>query len=279
MFGSVRFYESCHKEGIKPILGCDLWITNEEDPAHPFRLTVYCMDHDGYHSLCVLLTRAWLENQCHVKGRGEVKESWLAGEGTKGLIGISGGPEGEIQTLFRRGKTAEAEAAAEKLAHFFPDRFYLDLQRAGRPATKPPSGFSAIRPRSWSSRLSRRTRCSSRKKEDFIAHEVRVCIAEGYTLADPKRPKRYTEDQYLKSPEEMMSLFADIPSAIENTVEIAKRCNVDGILSKPQLRFSKRRKACRSMITSIISRMTALRKGSNSFTRMKRSERGAPALS
>ena len=127
MFGSVRFYESCHKEGIKPILGCDLWITNEEDPAHPFRLTVYCMDHDGYHSLCVLLTRAWLENQCHVKGRGEVKESWLAGEGTKGLIGISGGPEGEIQTLFRRGKTAEAEAAAEKLAHFFPDRFYLCL--------------------------------------------------------------------------------------------------------------------------------------------------------
>ena len=109
MFGSVRFYESCHKEGIKPILGCDLWITNEEDPAHPFRLTVYCMDHDGYHSLCVLLTRAWLENQCHVKGRGEVKESWLAGEGTKGLIGISGGPEGEIQTLFRRGKTAEAK--------------------------------------------------------------------------------------------------------------------------------------------------------------------------
>ena len=235
MFGSVRFYESCHKEGIKPILGCDLWITNEEDPAHPFRLTVYCMDHDGYHSLCVLLTRAWLENQCHVKGRGEVKESWLAGEGTKGLIGISGGPEGEIQTLFRRGKTAEAEAAAEKLAHFFPDRFYLDLQRAGRPGDEAAVRFLCNTAAKLELPVVATHPVQFQKKEDFIAHEVRVCIAEGYTLADPKRPKRYTEDQYLKSPEEMMSLFADIPSAIENTVEIAKRCNVDDILSKPQL--------------------------------------------
>lgn len=235
MFGSVRFYESCHKEGIKPILGCDLWITNEEDPAHPFRLTVYCMDHDGYHSLCVLLTRAWLENQCHVKSRGEVKESWLAGEGTKGLIGISGGPEGEIQTLFRRGKTAEAEAAAEKLAHFFPDRFYLDLQRAGRPGDEAAVRFLCNTAAKLELPVVATHPVQFQKKEDFIAHEVRVCIAEGYTLADPKRPKRYTEDQYLKSPEEMMSLFADIPSAIENTVEIAKRCNVDDILSKPQL--------------------------------------------
>lgn len=235
MFGSVRFYESCHKEGIKPILGCDLWITNEEDPAHPFRLTVYCMDHDGYHSLCVLLTRAWLENQCHVKDRGEVKESWLAGEGTKGLIGISGGPEGEIQTLFRRGKTAEAEAAAEKLSHFFPDRFYLDLQRAGRPGDEAAVRFLCNAAAKLELPVVATHPVQFQKKEDFIAHEVRVCIAEGYTLADPKRPKRYTEDQYLKSPEEMMSLFADIPSAIENTVEIAKRCNVDGILSKPQL--------------------------------------------
>ncbi len=164
-----------------------------------------------------------------------MKESWLAGEGTKGLIGISGGPEGEIQTLFRRGKTAEAEAAAEKLAHFFPDRFYLDLQRPGVRATKPPSGFSAIRPRSWSSRLSRRTRCSSRKKK--ISSRMKSVSALPKATRLPIRSARSvtTEDQYLKSPEEMMSLFADIPSAIENTVEIAKRCNVDDILSKPQL--------------------------------------------
>lgn len=234
MFGSVRFYEQCHKAGIKPILGCDLWMSNPEKPEKPFRFTVYCMDHDGYHSLCVLLTRAWLENQV-TKGRGEVKEEWFAGGGTKGLIALTGGPEGEVQRLLRRDKKAEAEAAALRLASHFPGRFYLDLQRAGREGDEEAVRFLCGVGARHGLPVVATHPVQFMDPGDFIAHEVRVCIAEGYTLSDPRRPKNYTEDQYLKSPEEMAELFADIPSAIENTVEIAKRCNVDGILSKPQL--------------------------------------------
>ena len=234
MFGSVRFYEQCHKAGVKPLLGCDLWMSNPKDPAKPYRLTVYCMDHDGYHSLCVLLTRAWLENQV-TKGRGEVKEEWLEGEGTKGLIALSAGPAGEVQTLFQRGKLPEAEAAALRLAAYFPDRFYLDLQRAKRPGDEEAVRFlCGVAARNGLPVVATHP-VQFMEPSDFVAHEVRVCIADGYTLSDPRRPRIYTEDQYLKSPEEMAALFADIPSALENTVEIAKRCNVDGILSKPQL--------------------------------------------
>ncbi|MEI3144283.1 MAG: hypothetical protein V8S69_03135 [Dakarella massiliensis] len=169
------------------------------------------------------------------KGQGRSEGILARRRRDKGLIGISGGPEGEIQTLFRRGKTAEAEAAAEKLSHFFPDRFYLDLQRAGRPGDEAAVRFLCNAAAKLELPVVATHPVQFQKKEDFIAHEVRVCIAEGYTLADPKRPKRYTRSQYLKSPEEMMSLFADIPSAIENTVEIAKRCNVDGISVSRQL--------------------------------------------
>lgn len=235
MFGSVRFYESCHKHGIKPLLGCDLWISNDSEPLRPHRLTVYCMDHDGYHSLCVLLTRAWLENQKNVKGRGEVREEWMRGDGTKGLIGLSGGPLGEIQSLFAKGKALEAKGAAERISKLFPGRFYLELQRAKRPGDESAVRFLCQTAAELALPVVATHPVQFLKKEDFIAHEVRVCIAEGYTLADPRRPRDYTEDQYLKSPEEMITLFSDIPSAIENTVEIAKRCNVDGILSKPQL--------------------------------------------
>ncbi len=235
MFGSVRFYEECHKKGIKPVLGCDLWMSNPADPQKPNRLTVYCMDHDGYHSLCVLLTRAWLENQSVMKGRGEVREEWLKGEGTRGLICLTGGPDGEIQRLFARGKTEEASLAVRRLSAYFPGRFYLELQRAKRPGDEAAVRFLCAEALKQELPVVATHPVQFQKKEDFIAHEVRVCIAEGYTLADPRRPKPYTEDQYLKSPEEMRELFADIPAAIENTVEIAKRCNVDGILSKPQL--------------------------------------------
>ena len=235
LFGGVRFYEQCHKAGIKPILGCDLWITNPVEPLKPHRLTVYCMDHDGYHSLCVLLTRAWMENQGTVKGRGEVLEEWLRGDGTRGLIALSGGPLGEIQKLFQRGKPDAAAQAAERLASLFPDRFYLDLQRAGRPGDEAAVHFLCNLAADLSLPVVATHPVQFLEKGDFIAHEVRVCIADGYTLNDPRRPKEYTEDQYLKSPEEMCALFADIPSALRNSVEIAKRCNVDGILSKPQL--------------------------------------------
>lgn len=234
MFGSVRFYEQCHKAGIKPILGSDLWITNDEDRQHPFRLTVYCMNHDGYHSLCVLLTRAWLENQV-VKGRGEVRGEWLQGDGSKGLIALSGGPEGEVQSFFSRGKPERAREAALRLAGCFPDRFYLDLQRAGRPGDEAGVRFLCALAAQEGLPVVATHPVQFMEAKDFIAHEVRVCIAEGYTLADPRRPRLFTEDQYLKSPQEMIELFRDIPSAVANTVEIAKRCNVDGILSKPQL--------------------------------------------
>lgn len=235
IFGALRFYSHAIADGIKPIVGCDLWVTNL-DPSKrdkPYRLTIYCQNHEGYLKLCELLSKGWMENQ--YLGRGEVRLEWFTEENCKGLICLSGGPQGIIERHILAKKFDEAEAIAQKLVKAFPGRFFIDLQRAGRKndnaiASKmanfavkmnlPPVATHPIQ---------------FLKKEDFRAHEVRCCISGGFVLEDSRRPKDYSPEQYLKTEEEMRELFADIPQAIDNTVVIAERCNLDGVLQKPQL--------------------------------------------
>ncbi|MDO4938259.1 MAG: DNA polymerase III subunit alpha, partial [Sutterellaceae bacterium] len=235
IFGALRFYSHAIADGIKPIVGCDLWVTNLEADKrdHPHRLTVYCQNHQGYLKLCELLSKGWMENQW--LGRGEVRLDWLTEENCQGLICLSGGPLGIIEKHIVAKKYEEAEAITRQLMKAFPDRLYIDLQRAGRKnddaiASKmanfavkmnlPPVATHPIQ---------------FLKPEDFRAHEVRCCISGGYVLADTRRPKDFSSEQYLKTEEEMRALFADIPQAIENTVVIAERCSLDGVLQKPQL--------------------------------------------
>ena len=233
IFGAIRFYKAARGKGVKPIIGCDLWITNDTDRDNPHRLLVLVQDREGYHSLCELLTKAWLENQ--YKNRGEVRNEWLSGELTRGLIALSGGPTGEVGMQMAAGQSEAARAAARRLAAAFPGRFYLELQRAGRAGDESQCRAALALAIELSLPVVATHPVQFLAREDFTAHEARVCIAEGYTLSDPRRPKRFTEEQYLKTQAEMAELFADVPVALANAVEIAKRCNLDLVLGKPQL--------------------------------------------
>ena len=235
LFGALRFYSHAMADGIKPIVGCDLWITNTAQGKrdNPYRLTLYCQNHDGYLSLCELLSRGWMENQ--YLGRGEVRLEWLTPDNCKGLICLSGGPQGVIERHLLDDNKTEANAVVEQLRTAFPDRFYLEVQRAGRKNDEAVVANIAQLAVETGLPMVATHPVQFLHREDFNAHEVRCCIAGGYVLADPRRPKPYTEEQYLKTEEEMRALFADIPQAIDNTVVIAQRCNLDGVFQKPQL--------------------------------------------
>lgn len=235
LFGALRFYSHAMADGIKPIVGCDLWVTNTAQGKRddPYRLTVYCQNHEGYLSLCELLTRGWMENQ--YLGRGEVRLDWLTEENCKGLICLSGGPQGVIERRLLEDDKEAAQAVVEQLKGAFPDRFYLEVQRAGRKKDE-----AIVANMAWLSVQTGLPLVATHPiqflhREDFNAHEVRCCIASGYVLADPNRPKPFTQEQYLKTEEEMRALFADMPQAVDNTVVIAQRCNLDGVFQKPQL--------------------------------------------
>ena len=233
IFGGLRFYTHALAAGIKPILGCDLKVMNPKDLKKPYRLGVYCMNHEGYHSLCVLLTKAFLTK--NDAARGLIDPAWFDNGGGKGLICLSGASQGELGQLLLSKRWALAEEALERYKAWFPDCFYVELQRAGRPSDELATARLANFATEHRIPVVATHPIQFLNKEDFEAHEVRCSIAEGYTLQDPRRSRSFTEEQYFKSEDEMCELFKDIPAALVNSVEIAKRCNLDGVLSKPQL--------------------------------------------
>lgn len=233
IFGGLRFYTHALAAGIKPILGCDLKVMNPKDLKKPYRLGVYCMNHEGYHSLCVLLTKAFLTK--NDAARGLIDPAWFDNGGGKGLICLSGASQGELGQLLLSKRWALAEEALERYKAWFPDCFYIELQRAGRPSDELATARLANFATEHRIPVVATHPIQFLNKEDFEAHEVRCSIAEGYTLQDPRRSRSFTEEQYFKSEDEMCELFKDIPAALVNSVEIAKRCNLDGVLSKPQL--------------------------------------------
>jgi DNA polymerase-3 subunit alpha len=233
LFGAVRFYVAARRAGVKPILGCDAWIANEADRDQPFRLTLLARNRDGYLQLCRLLSRAWLENQHH--DRAQICLPWLKEEGTGGLIALSAGPAGEVGALAVSGQAAAARHAARRLAKLFPGSFYVEIQRAGRPGDEACSRESIALAAELDLPLVATHPIQFLEADDFRAHEARVCIAEGRTLADPRRPRTFSEEQYFQTGEQMHARFADVPSALRNAVEIARRCNLELELGKPRL--------------------------------------------
>ncbi len=231
-FGLVKFYKATRGKGIKPVLGCDVWLSNDANRDRPFRLLLLCASHQGYLQLCELLSRAYLENQW--QGRAELRREWLPGN-SSGLIALSGARQGDIGTALLAGNIAQADAYAQDWAICFEERFYLEIQRTGAPqdehylhdaldlAARLALPVVATHPVQFLS------------EDDFKAHEARVCIAEGWVLNDKRRPKNFTPQQYFKTQAEMAELFADIPEALQNSVEIAKRCNVSLTLGKSRL--------------------------------------------
>jgi DNA polymerase-3 subunit alpha len=233
LFGAIKFYKAARGKGIKPILGCDMWLENAKTRDQAFRILLLVQNSAGYLKLCQLISRAYLENQ-H-RGRAEIKQEWLVD--TEGLILISGNKDSDIGAALQANNISVASSLVKKWAEHFPNRFYLEIQR------------TAAKDSAQEALVNKALSLASQHElpvvathpiqfitpDDFMAHEARTCIAEGYMLADSRRPKNFTQEQYFKTQAQMCELFADIPEALANTVEIAKRCNLTITLGKNYL--------------------------------------------
>ena len=234
LFGYIKFYRAARGAGIKPIAACDFWIDNPDDEKKPFRCLLIARNHNGYLQLCELISKSWIDNA--QIDRGQLKPAWLEKpEDTDGLILLSGARQGDIGQALEVGRFEQAVRIAERWAKYFPNRFYIELQRAGfdgderyvqealKVAQQTGLPVVATHPVQFLT------------PDDFDIHEVRVCIAHGEVLANQHRPKRFNPQQYYLSSEEMLKKFSDIPSATINAVEIAKRCNLTIELGTPNL--------------------------------------------
>ena len=233
LFGMVKFYKEAQSAGVKPVVGVYAWIREPGERAPPTRILLLCQNLDGYHGLTRLVSRSYLEGQ--KQGVPMLDRAWLERDSLAGLIVLSGGPDGDVAQALARGREDEALRSLRQWREWCGNRFYLEVQRVGRAGEQGlvdallylagREGVPAV--------ATNDVRFLTR--EDFEAHEARVCIREGSLLADPGRRRRYTEEQYLKSPADMAALFSDHPELLQNSVEIAKRCSLEIRLGEPRL--------------------------------------------
>jgi len=232
LFGAVKFYSACRGKGVKPILGADVLL----EPAaalpggdrQPSRLLLLVQSNAGYLNLCELLARAWVHNAQHAQAW--LKWEWLQELGA-GLIALSGADAGALGAALLAGDADRAQAMASRLASLFPGRFYIELQRAGLPGNEEHVQAAVALAAQAQLPVVATHPIQFLHRDDFEAHEARVCIAEGEALANPRRVKRFSREQYFKTQAQMAALFADLPSALVNTVQIARRCNLRLVLA------------------------------------------------
>jgi DNA polymerase-3 subunit alpha len=233
LFAMVKFYKAAVARGIKPIVGVDAWLAEPGERAEPSRLVLLCQTLEGYRNLTRLVSRSYLEGQR--RGLPQFERSWLTPDSVRGLIALSGGRDGDIGRALTARREAEAEAMLAAWLELFSDRFYLELVRTGRTGEEDYVQAAL--------RLAVRRRAPVvatndvrfLRQQDFESHEARVCIHGGALLTDPSRLRRYSDQQYLRSPAEMAGIFADVPEALENAVQIAQRCSLDITLGTARL--------------------------------------------
>ena len=225
LFAMVKFYKEAQGAGVKPLIGVDAWVREVGERAPPSRVVFLCQNLVGYRHLTQLVTRSFLEGQ--QRGAPMLERSWLQRDVLTGLIVLSGGAEGDIGQAFARGKDEEAARCLERWQDLCGDRFYLEVQRTGRAgeAVYAEAALDMAQERGVAAVATNDVRFLTRP--EFDAHEARVCIHDGAQLADTSRARRYSEEQYLKTPAEMAELFADAPELLLNTVEVAKRCSLE----------------------------------------------------
>lgn len=232
LFSALKFYRTAQKNGIKPIIGVELRINDGEDYKKTNKLVLLCQNYQGYKNLNSLITRSYQEGQ--YQGIAFVQKAWLK-DYAEGLVALSGAQQGSIGQALLAGNYDHAKSLLDEWQSVFPDRFYLELQRTNQSGENDYI-YSAVE---LAAELNAPVVATNNARfilrEDFEAHEARVCINQGYTLSDPRRPMLYTVEQYLHSAEEMIELFSEIPEAIENTIVIAKRCNLELTLGENYL--------------------------------------------
>jgi len=224
LFALVKFYRAAQAAGIKPIVGADVLVHSPEDPEHPSRLVLLCQDKAGYLNLCALLSKAYLEGQHH--GIPYLRRDWISRH-AEGLIALSGAREGDIGQALINHHPNQARALAEGWMRDFPQRFYIELQRTGREQEAVYEQQALQLASTLACPVVATNDVRFLDPGDFKAHEARVCIHDGRLLSDQRRERRYSEQQYLKDPAEMRAAFSDLPEALENAVEIARRCNLE----------------------------------------------------
>ena len=233
LFAAIKFYKEARKRGVKPLIGAEIWLEGlGQDATSLSRMVLLVQNKQGYLNVSELLARAWTQNAG--KTQATVKLDWLK-ELNEGLIALSGAQAGPVGQALVQGDETRAFDLATQLSAVFPQRFYLELQRAGR-ADDESHVVACVQ---LAGRMGLPVVATHPVQfggpDDFEAHEARVCISDGEILGNAKRVRKFTREQYFKSSAQMQALFADVPSAIANTLEIAKRCNLTLVLGKPQL--------------------------------------------
>lgn len=230
MCGLVKYYGAAHGMGIKPIIGADFWVQNPALPDENItRLTLLAQNNDGYKNITLLISRAYQRG--HIADRSVIDIDWLT-EHNEGIIVLSGAKDGDLGVTLRKGNLAQAATITNFYNTHFPNRYYVELHRTGRPGEEDYLHTAVEWAAEHDLPVVATNEVVFNDPTAFDAHEIRVCIHDGYTLEDSRRPKNYSEQQYMRSADEMVELFSDIPEAIANTVEIAKRCNVTVLLGK-----------------------------------------------
>jgi len=233
LFAMVKFYREALAQGVKPIIGVDLLLREAGEHRPPSRLTLLCQNDVGYRNLTRLVSRAWLEGQ--QRGVALIDRHWLEPLATTGLIALSGGHEGDVGQALQHGRIGEAQELLEFWRGLFPDRFYIEISRVGRSGEATYIAAAVQLAGRMALPVVATNDVRFLQASDFEAHEARVCIHDGQLLADPARPRRYTAQQYLRTADEMVELFADLPEALQNSVEIARRCSLGLRLGESQL--------------------------------------------
>ncbi|OBU16794.1 DNA polymerase III subunit alpha [Photobacterium aquimaris] len=221
--GLVKFYFAAHDEGIKPIIGADFKVQSQEMGDELFELTILAANNEGYKNLTLLISEAYQRG--HVQHQPVIDKEWLI-KHREGLIVLSGGRTGDVGRALLKGNQQLTEACVAFYQTYFPDSYYLELVRTGRADEDAYLHFAIELAEKYDLPVVATNDVRLLRADQFDAHEIRVAIHDGYTMVDPNRPKLYSDQQYLRSEDEMCELFADIPEALQNSVEIAKRCNV-----------------------------------------------------
>ncbi|MDB5884316.1 MAG: polymerase alpha subunit, partial [Polaromonas sp.] len=234
LYGTVKFYKQGRKAGVKPLIGADIWLEapGKEAGAPASRLLLLAQNKQGYLNLCELITRAWTQNV--VRDQAVVKLQWLQAL-NEGLIALSGAQRGAVGQALVQGDSARATECAGHLSAMFAQRFYLELQRSGHPDDERHVRAAVQLAAQLRLPVVATHPVQFLTYDDYEAHEARVCIAEGEILGNARRVRKFTREQYFKSTAQMQALFEDVPSALANTVEIARRCNLTLELGKPML--------------------------------------------
>jgi DNA polymerase-3 subunit alpha len=224
LFAMVKFYRAALARGVKPIVGVDLLIREAAERQQPSRITLICQNQTGYHNATRLVSRAYLEGQ--QRGVPLIEREWLTRETLDGLIALSCATEGDVGRSLVNGREDDAARALDRWLTLLPDRYYIELQRLGRADEESYIAAAVNLAGRRGVPVVATNDVRFLKPSDFESHEARVCIHDGTLLADASRVRRYTAQQYLRSPEEMSRLFADIPEALANSVEIARRASL-----------------------------------------------------